>query len=332
MISHIQSRELIKSREYVREPIDVINKKIKNTKEDKIILTGPRGGGKSTILCGLEDNGLGNNNQTIYTCFDSVILFEKNNEKYFDEDFKKEYYELIVCFKLLSYMRDNYGIIYKKYFDKIYIDLKKISEEVDKEINNACFGEIEIKRLLNPLETSSKIINKLKDILELDTLSLALDRFDWINGSDESIQKILSNYFNLFDKVILTTDDETLQDINNRNSFEKKGYSFLTIDYGKEKDVLKEIIKRRIGLYNELQGKKTIFKEEYITDKIYEDLIQVTNGNISLLLDIVREVADLCDWEERIDNVESFFATQKTHQLNTEKRLRKMSKPKKLYL
>ena len=130
----------------------------------------------------------------------------------------------------------------------------------------------------------------------------------------------------MFDKVILTTDAECINE--KKTELEKKGYSFETIDYAKNESVIKQIIKSRLNNSKE----KTIFKEEYITDKIYSDLIEKTNGNITLLFDIVRDVIGLCDWNNKTDDIENLFYVQSEYELKKEKQFKKLYKNPNLYL
>lgn len=330
MISNIQPKELINTDQFVREPVDNICKAINKDTSNKIILNGSRGSGKSTVLYNLENRGLGTENQSIYMCFDSCKLFSESN-KFFNQEFKKQYYELVLSFNLLSYVSKNYSLIYEKHFKDIYIELKDISKKIDNQIKIANFEEIKFKNMIVPFEISTKIINKIVKYLDINNLNLCIDRFDWTNGNNEIVQQILSEYFDMFDKVIITTDDETLK--NSKNiELNKKGYSFITIDYGKYKNIIKEIIKKRIKFYNQKNGRNSIFQEQLITDKIYKDLIEKTDGNISLLLDIIREVADLCEWEEKTENLENLFNTQSENQLEQIKQFRKISKTPRLYL
>ena len=70
---------------------------------------------------------------------------------------------------------------------------------------------------------------------------------------------------------------------------------------------MKQIIKKRIKLYNELNSNSQgFFDEDILTDKIYNKLITNANGNISFMLDTLEEIADLLKWQDwHIENIES---------------------------
>jgi len=323
MINRIQARDLINSNEFVREPVNEICNKIKENKSNRIIL---KGFGKSTVLYNLKYSSINTKNPFVYAHFDPVSLFYKSNEKYFDDNFKRQYYELGLCFRLLGYIKKYYGLVYEKYFKEIYLELEKHSNVIDAKINFSRYEDISSVDLFELKEPSKRIINRLKEVLKLDTLNIGYDRFDWVNGGDSKVQQILSEYFNLFDKVVLTTDDDSID--RKIKSLEEKGYCFETVDYGKNIAVVRQMIKARLDNIEE----PIIFKEEYITDEIYNDLIKKTNGDIELIFDIVREVIGLCIFNNSIDNIETLFLTQGNYYIESEKKFKKMFKNPKLYL
>lgn len=335
MIRHINPHEIIKTEQFVREPVDTLSNDIVKNSSKMIILNGGRGSGKSLILYNMEDKGLGTENQTIFTRFDSTINFSINSNELFDERFFNHYYELVFSWKLLSYIRRNYILTYDSNFKDIETLLRWISKSTDHFINNVCFDKEELQRYLTPNEISNEIIERFKKCLGIETLALAIDRFDWINGSSAYTQQIIRKYFDLFDKTIITTDDSSLDSEDRRIELENKGYSFVPTMYGKNVDVIKQIIRKRIKLYNEITANsRRFFDESIMTDEIYESLVGKSNGNISLVLDTFGEVADLLDWHEGyIENLKHRFDTEADNQIAKIKQLRKMSAhPPKLHL
>ena len=326
MFGRIDARDIINSNVFVSEPVNEICEKIKENKNNKIILNGTRGCGKSIVLYNLKYNGINTKNPTIYTLFDPAILFSKSNERYFDYNYKRQYYELRLCFRLLGYIKKYHGLEYQKYFKDIYAELEKYSTIIDSKINDTFYENLEFTELFEQTDPTNRIINKLKNELNLDTLNISFDRFDWINGSDPLIQQILSEYFNLFDKVILTTDDDGIEE--KRKNLEEKGFSFKTINYGQKENIIKEIIKLKLN--NEEES--TIFKEEYITNKIYSYLVEKTNGNIRLMVDILREVIRICDWDNSVENLENLITQQTEYEIKKEKQFKKMYQNPNLYL
>ncbi len=335
MVKYIRPQEIIKMEQFIREPVDLINKEIISDSSKKIILNGGRGSGKSVILHNIQDKGIGTENQTILMQFDSMTKFSNNPNELFDEKFFNHYYELVFSRKILSYIKDNYTLTYESNFKDIEILLNEISKNTDACINDMYYEKKELKRYLGTAEISAEILEEFKKYAETNMLNLAIDRFDWLNGSSAYVQQIISKYFDLFDKTIITADDLSLEDKFRQIELEDKGYSFITAMYGKNVDVVKHIIKKRIKLYNEItDSSKKAFDENIMTDKIYRNLVNKSNGNISLMLNTFGEIADLYNWRDgRIENLEDEFNIETNTQLRKIKQLRKIdATPPKLHL
>ncbi len=321
--------------QFIREPVDLIYKKIIENSSKRIILNGGRGSGKSVILYNMQDKGLGTENQTMLMQFDPTTTFSTSPNELFDENFFNHYYELLFSWRLLSYIKDKYILTYESNFRDIESLLNNISQDTDEFINNIYYEKQELQRYLVPTEISEEILERFKKCTGTNTLTLAIDRFDWINGSSAYVQQIISKYFDLFDKTIITADDLSLEDKHRQNELANKGYSFITATYGKNIDVIKQIIRKRIRLYNEItDNSKKSFDEDIMTDKIYSNLVGKANGNISLMLNTFGEIADLLDWRDgRVENLESEFEIETNNQLSKIKQLRKVdATPPKFYL
>ena len=74
------------------------------------------------------------------------------------------------------------------------------------------------------------------------------------------------------------------------------------------------------------------FNVDDITDIIYENLINNSNGNISTMLTIVYEVINLSKWETRNVNLLDLFQKCLEEQNNNVKELKRISVPPRLYL
>lgn len=335
MIKYIKPHEIIKMEQFIREPVDLLSKEIVENSSKKIILNGGRGTGKSVILHNTQDKWLGTENQIMLMQFDPITLFSNIPNENFDERFLNHYYELIFSWKLLSYISTNYILTYESDFKDIEELLKNISRNTDDCINNMYYEKKELQRYLMTTEISSEILERFKKKFGINTLTLAIDRFDWINGSSAYVQKIMSKYFDLFDKTLITVDDSSLEDRNRQIEMENKGYSIITAMYGKNVDVVKQIIKKRIKLYNDTtDNSKRFFDENVMTDKIYSSLVNRANGNMSLMLNTFGEIADLLDWQDGyVQDLENEFNNEISVQLSKTKQLRKMdATPPKLHL
>lgn len=328
MIKDVGASDLLLSKEYVKKPVENICKLIQESDSKKIILSGGRGTGKSVVLCNLE-----NQNNFIYMKFDPIQMFKLDDV--FDEKFFKHYYEMIFMKKLLLYIKQNYRIIYEQYFtdfEELYSDVVNYTT---KYINNSRYESASIGRYLSSTEISGEILEKLKNEAGINSLNLAIDRFDWTNGADELSQVILNKYFCMFDKILVTSDDESL-DRNSKRRLTEKGYSFVNVDYGKKISIIKQIVSKRIESYNQNInhdcGEK-YFPLSIMEKSIYENLIEKANGNISLIIDCLRETIETYNFKGNSFNPEKDFDIEMDIQINHVKKLRKMDGHKpKLYL
>lgn len=332
-MKYIHPKELLKTSEYVKEPVDILCEKLNKFYSNVIILHSGRGTGKSVTLYQLEKKYIGNDTQFIYTSFDSAGLLLNIPNTLFDERFLNHYYELIFSEKILHYIRNHYNEIYEKYFKIFEATLEKIQKDTDNYIHNIYWKKTTLNSYLVPTELSGQILQKFRHHLKIHSLSLIIDRFDWTNGSNSLVQYIISKFFSLFDKTIITTDDINLQNIKFQKSLLNKGYTFFPIEYGKDENTLKKIIQKRIRQYNTIipLGYK-MFPENIINDEICKILINKTKGNISLTLNSVREMTNIWQWnggnmdfQEQLENIIE-------EQIDADKTLKKMIKPPRLYL
>ena len=330
MIKYQDVKQVIMSDEFVREPVDNICKNINNTSSKKIIRSGERGSGKSIVLCNNEILGLGTDNQCISVSFDAVGMNVLTPNKYFDERFMIHYYEVMVCYKILNYIKKYYGLTYERYFKNYEVILKKFLNSIDNYIEKSVYEKTFLRKYLTTGEISSQIIGKFKTYLGLNTLTLSIDRFDWTNSKVSKSQETLSKYFNFFDKVVVTTDDDRMLDESNREELKEKGYTFIDVDYGKDLEVVKEIIKRRVEKHNNNSDKP--FPIESMTDKIYQSLIDTTNGNITLMFRSLDESNSLLRWKRNTFDISKDIDIACVEQVKQAKELKKMGKPPRLYL
>lgn len=331
---YIDGKELINSLEFVEEPVKKINEKIDEDPSKRIVLYGTRGAGKTSVLYYNEKEKINSDNPSIYTRFESMRLFGNgSNEDPFNMEFINHYYELAMAGKILYYLNQNYNEYYKKEFLPFSEKIDNILLNTNKYIRHIHFRKVKLEESLEFGEVTSKIIEKMKKDLGVTSVDLLIDRFDWTDSRSRLSQEILKKYFELFDKVVISIDDEDIMNEKKQIPFQEKGYSFIKTDYGKERDILKQIISLRIKKYNEnLKEKDRVFPVSLLTDVIYDSIISETNGNISMALIIMNDVKNCfgfmdkdCDIE---DQVKHYSKTQK----ETEQAIKKMSYPPKFYL
>lgn len=331
---YINVKDLLKSSEYVSDPVDNICNKIDSCNSDKIIISGGRGVGKSTVLNSYELKKIKTINPCILVQFDAVGIF--HNREIFNESFSNHYYEIVFSYKLLNFIKnfcnennidylENEFSIIKEYLDNY-------SSELDNYIKNVYYDDsVFIRNYLSSGDIVKEILSKMKNDLSFQKVDLAIDRFDWTNANNKLSQKTIENYFSLFDKIIITSDDENLKYKENMEELNKKGYSFIDISYGKDIHILSQIIENRLRKHNQDISNLQLLPNEIDLD-IYQNLINKTNGNISLVLGIVDYTYDMYQWQDGMCNIKEEFDKASQIKIEDNKQLRKMMRSPKLYL
>ena len=336
MNRYLNTQELLRSCEFVKEPVDELCSKIEESSSKKIVLCGGRGIGKSTVLCHDEAKKLRTPNKCIVTRFDSAGLYP-NYPDIFNEKFYSHYYEIVFSYSLLNYIKRNCNIAQLNDVDRVILNkyqylLDQFAEEKRIYVNNVFYDDkVSLSKYLETGEIVGEILKPLKNIFKLDTFSVAIDRFDWTNNNQKISQDILSKYFDIFDKVIITTDDEDLKNESNRETLHKKGYTFIDINYGQNKEIVKNIAEKRIAKLNQ-NINNLAFNYSLIADMIDENLIAKTNGNIGMMMRIVDFTYDMFQWEDGDCNISEAFNVSIDKQLEENKQLRKVIKSPKLHL
>ncbi len=286
--------DIIYKDEFVKSPVDKIVKDIKESNNKKTIVNSSNGTGKSVILKRLENKTISTNNPYIYMTFNIGIFYNDN----LDKEFYIHYYEEELCLKILEYIKKYYKFTYEKYFKEYYKLLKNNNEYTYKYIN----GNIKKIEYLKTKQISIKLINKLKEMLNFKEINLIIDNFDFINNSSELSQNILKEYFDLFNKVVITSNETVFN----------KDFNILNINYSKDINIVKEILIKRINLYNK-NKEYSDFSINIIDDNILKYLINKTNGDLDIIIKLLyyimttyklekgkisnEEINDLIDYE-----------------------------------
>ncbi len=304
MLKYLSETEVINSNLFVENEVYKLHNEIDN-KSTNIILEGVKGSGKTTVLLSKEKRSLNDKDKSIYMKFDSCSVL--GTGAYFDKSIHTHYYEVMFSKNLLNYVKRNYKDIFNEYFIDIECEIDKLISEIDEYIRRIYFEDYKLSRLINKGEISSRIIKLIKNTIEIDKLTLIIDKFDYTNGSNKISQMVLKEYFTLFDKSIISSVDEALyKTIDKKEYLNNLGYSFVKVDYGTNIDTIKEIIKRRLYDKTDLVDK--------IEDKIYYDLIDFTKGNINSILDILDYVLEMYEQGASLDYIfEKSIEAEKTY-------------------
>ena len=311
---YLSSDELLKSKSLVEKPVSNLIKEIDNGNRKGRVLASGRGTGKTTVLKYMEKQKVHTKTPLVYMYFDPVSVFSREpNEQYSDALFKHDL-ELLMSFKLLHFIEQYYPTVYQKEFKNTALRVQTLEQELVDNIRNALYQKMHLSYYLSQGEIT----------LNLSSLDLAIDRFDWINEESTYSQGLLRAYFALFDRVVITSDDETLKEEKRQNELLDKGYETVTSLYGTDREVVHFILSRRIQQYNQHKEKHELyFDESLLTDLIDDTLIQRTNGNLTLMLYSLQEVFNLWHWYQGKGNVEEMFDKAISEKIEVEKQFKK---------
>ncbi len=320
--------KLFSTNRFVLEPVYKCSSDILNSSSKKVILSGGRNVGKSTVLSRMEHWGINTNNQTIWMKFDKVLNFQNN--PYYDSTFLEHFYELMISLKLLSYVKKYYPLTCS-YFSDIDSVLIQICNETDNYINNAYYEKLKISKYLKWGEISSIIYDKIKKMEHVDYINCAIDNFDWINHSNMGTQQFLIAYEKIFDKMFITVDDPKVNYNVFKNRLIKDEYDIIDINYSKDINWVKEIIKRRVKYF--LKKKRYYFDiDNVFDDNVYQKLIDRCYGNIDMMLETIYETINLSEWLPTDDNCLSLFNDCLNDTVKKDKEYQKISYKPKFYL
>jgi DNA polymerase III delta prime subunit len=275
--------DIVESSNFVKSATDQVINKIEESNSRKIILAGPRGSGKSVTLCAYEK--LRSIRDAIYMSFDSNAHIEK-----LPNDLLMYYYELAISNNILNFIKKNYKEKFMESFLELDCYIIDILKRFKYYINNPS-GISAPYVLVSQGYFVNLILSKVKDNLDVNSLTLLIDHFDWLGNSNEKFQNVIANYFDmneLFNKSIITTDDpEVYLNAERQNPLANKGYKVISVDYAKDLETVKSIISADINYYNNQQGFKYVDIKELISEKTYDELITRANGNLKLLFSIL---------------------------------------------
>lgn len=327
---NMHPKSIINSSNYVKEPVDKVIETISRSDKNKIILTGPRCSGKSIVLQSYEKEFVNSNNPGIYIFMDPGLDSVTKSEIEI-----KLFCELHLCSWIISYIKEYYNDLYELCFLELRKEVKDKNELLIRYINEGIFYDLEFPfKEFVPGELLSRIVKRMKEVLEFDTVTICLDRFDWRHVENSKIfQKAVSFYFDLFDKVIFTTDDnEVYNDINNRRDrLKTNGYDVIDVNYGKDLETAKKIVSADLRYYAQnkknmrrLSDRQFIDLRCLLSESDYNTLIEKCGGDFKLLFSTMRKLYawDLND-EKNINRVFEYFEETYAYRQDVEARCHK---------
>lgn len=261
--------------EIFKDPIFKILEYMNQLNDVNMILTGPRHSGKSTILeyyCKINSN---------------LWVVELSNKVNLNFSFSQKQLnylcELYICENLIDYVQKNNITVYLNFFKFDHVLIKRKLSLIKKIIEKKSFDFFKYNELFEIGIYLKYIINKIKEKVNIEKLIILLDNFGSIECPDQNFQKILIDYCKYFDNFIITTDDYNIR--NNkyvRADLRLKGYELIDVDYAKDIDIAKSIIRKNYNYY-------ACINLEFFNKSDYEKIIKECDGNINMLFEIIEE-------------------------------------------
>lgn len=326
MIKKINVNELLFSDLLVKKPVDDVNEDLSSDVRGKIILTGSRGCGKSVVLGSREVNSVNTEHPAILTRFDGAGMFGTKDNKYFNRSIIEHYYEVIMCKKFLNYVKEYYPELFSSKFSHLDSVTTSRLMEVDNYINNAMFKDCDIRQKLFSGEALSEMLSIFRNGTGCKSLTLMIDRFDWTHNSDPRVQDILKDYFSMFEKVIVTSDDSTIRSDKRKKDLVDKGFKICGMEYSTHLDPVSEIVERRFELDDE-----TKFPIDRVFDEDYLIMIEKCGGNLDTILDSFLYAETLHNWDKNKD-IHTILSQASDEKVKTLKQYRRMTKGPKLHI
>ena len=247
MIKNLSVEKLLKSDLLVKENVDDVNEAITRLSARKIILAGSRGSGRSIVLKSREIESAGTSSPAILTRFDASSIFGKKDDVILNKTLMTHYYECLMSKQILNYIRDNYPEIFERDFldldNKVHRRILETSEYMNKDY----LKNMAVPRMYIIGEVSSEVLSKFRKAAGADSVTLMIDRFDWTHNSDPRVQEVLKKYFDMFEQVIITSDDPKANTRKGVAALIDSGYEVMDAWYGKDPEVVKEIVRRRFA-------------------------------------------------------------------------------------
>lgn len=332
MIKNLNPKDLYYSTLFVKDVVDEANEALTRMASKKIILAGSRGSGRSVVLQAREKDSFGTSDPAILTRFDAAGVFGTKEDNVFNREIMTHYYEILMSKKILNYIKQYYPQVFESEFSQLNEDMRRRIHEIDAYINNAYCRNVNIPHKLISGEISSEIMYKFRKATGAESVTLMIDRFDWTHNSDPRVQKILKGYFDMFEKVIITTDDKKANSLKGVTSLIDRGFEVAAIGYGQSAETVERIVRKRVEESNLVTYGRVTLPMDDVSREMYESITERCGGNIDTILNVFREAEMLYDWEQEEFNMDRELPIICTGELQKVKKFREASKPPKLHI
>ena len=249
-------KEKINARENIEEVIDKIHTKINESNEKVIVLKGVRGSGRTTVLLSKETKNQVGKEINVYNHFEHAGFGVTSKDV--GIDFIKHKFELEMTSVLLKYLISN-GIFDKR-TEIIKEEVRKLRKLFVYDINCLGINGNFKSEIIKPGHYTEYLAKEIRGIY-------------------------YPQKFSLFDQVVLTTDDETYA----------SKYPTIEVNYGREKEVVKEIIRKYVNTTNNSKSVEERLDLTYISEETIDYIVEKANGDIEVILRTIKKIYSYFD-------------------------------------
>ena len=274
----------MKSDNYIDYQLNNLANDIDSKLSRKLIVTGEKKSGKSELLRYYTKKFNNNSRCVIYVDYkDFNYKADLSNKEY------QLYYELVFIKKMLESVNI--------YNNNIKSDFKVFESYITNEYCKFCDFLMTRYCANDDVQFEQGIlVKKMKDIfyiLGISNISLVIDHFDFVGKSSERFQKFMECYFDSFNKVIITTNENMSEE--KINNLKNKKIDIYRVDNGHDIKYVKTVLQAYLASIEH----DVVYDVDYIVrlhniykllkdNSFYEELIDRCNGNIDMMQQVIR--------------------------------------------
>ncbi len=299
-LHYSKAEAVLNSSRFLEEPVLKVIKEIEVSPNFMVILTGPRGSGKSIVLKKLLKD------QTVPSVFmeiDKDLIVQ--NAKAVSDEVLAYLYQLKIAISLLYYFFSNSSQdkhYYKSFLKSCKTSYYELLAYLDNESSNFSVNSFSLE----------KLVTEVKERLDLKMLSLVIDSFDLLANKASQVTLAALSLTSNFDKLIITATSKGQYNKNNscnnkfnfdlmqkdaslKNSKEVPSKTLVDISYGKDLNIAKKIVLKDLEycLENNLLKDPVVLKDFiacFKNNDLFLKYLALSKGNFNLFFEFLKKV------------------------------------------